>query len=519
MNYRIDNNGEFLGIMSVALDLSDLVGRIVDNTIGKHGETFVIKGNGLIVVHKDQNMIENISLDTLPLWEKQLEKINASEEYSFEIRENGKQFYVHTHKVEGLDWILVTKASQSELMAKMNGALLISIVLAFAMITFGIWLIISRITPIVKELANVVDAAEKIGDGDLSVTLQTARTDEIGVLVNAMSHMTSSIRKKADVLAAVADGDLTVAVTAESNSDGLAHSLIRMKNSLAEVLGSVSCAILQVNDGADQISSLSQSLSVGASEQAASLEEISSTVALIGHQAEESSKESLNAKRTAGETMQRASDGCDSVVHLTEAMNRINTAAGEIKKIIKLIDDIAFQTNLLALNAAVEAARAGQHGKGFAVVADEVRNLANRSAQAVSQTTIMVENAVVAIQEGHILTQKTTTQFHVILSDVEQIVDNLGLISIKSNEQAQAIHQVSSGLSQIDSVIQGTAASSEEGAATSEELAAQTHVLAELIHRFKLPDQECSNRVSIKNRESTEVLKIRNDKHEGKRIW
>ena len=55
--------------------------------------------------------------------------------------------------------------------------------------------------------------------------------------------------------------------------------------------------------------------------------------------------------------------GNEQMQGMLKAMDEINESSGNIYKIIKVIDEIAFQTNILAMNAVVEAARAGQHGK------------------------------------------------------------------------------------------------------------------------------------------------------------
>ena len=165
-------------------------------------------------------------------------------------------------------------------------------------------------------------------------------------------------------------------------------------------------------------------------------------------------------------------------------------SSDEIKKVVKVIDDIAFQINLLALNANVEAARAGKYGKGFAVVAEEVRNLAVRSASAVKETTNMVEDSIANIKKGNDIVAVTAKQLADITSGATKVANFLEEIATASKEQALAIDQITGGLDQIDQVTQANTASAEESASASEELASQAQQLKAMISRFKLKKVE-----------------------------
>ncbi len=383
-----------------------------------------------------------------------------------------------------------TKKIAAEAVAKVSSSVvIIAIGLAIAVllaIIIAVFLTIS----IVRALQKGVDFAKEIALGDLQTVLDVKQRDEVGILADALREMQKSLQYKADKIEQIANKDLTIDIEKASEKDGLGASLILMKDSLHELLSQVNDAVDQVASGSDQVSQASQNLSQGATEQASSLEEISSSITEVNSQSKQNADNATEANGLAKQATIDAEGGNEQMKELVEAMNRINASSDEINKVVKVIDDIAFQINLLALNANVEAARAGKYGKGFAVVAEEVRNLAVRAAEAVKETSSMVEDSISNIKEGNELVDRTATQLDSIVTGSSKVAEFLGEIASASKEQAQAIDQITEGLDQIDQVTQGNTASAEESASAAEELAGQAQQLKAMIETFKLDDQE-----------------------------
>lgn len=283
---------------------------------------------------------------------------------------------------------------------------------------------------------------------------------------------------------------------------GIARPVTRLIVSLNEGTEHIHAATAQLNAS-------SKSLADGASEQAASLEETSASLEEMSSMTRRNADRAREAKDFAKESLAAAEEGARSTQTMNAlvqsmkssssamraAMESAKVSNGEVSKIIKTIDEIAFQTNILALNAAVEAARAGQAGLGFAVVADEVRNLAQKSARAARETAERIEAAVQRSDQGvrvsedldrqlaEVAVQAEVAERHLgtIVERVRQVDGQVADISSASAEQSQGIAQVNTAVTQIDQVTQSNAAHAEESASAAQELQAQTETIAGVV--------------------------------------
>ena len=263
-----------------------------------------------------------------------------------------------------------------------------------------------------------------------------------------------------DVLARVAQGDLTQTIDAEYS--GIFGQLKDDTNTtierLREVIGRIKEASEMINTASQEIAAGNTDLSSRTEEQASSLEETASSMEELNATVRQNAENARQGKELSQKSNEAVVRGGDMVKQVVHTMTGIQDSSKKIADIIGVIDSIAFQTNILALNAAVEAARAGEQGRGFAVVATEVRNLAQRSATAAKEIKELIAESVGKVETGSKLVDQAGETMDEVVVSFKQVDNLVTEIANASREQSSGIEQVTQAVSQMDEVTQQNAA-------------------------------------------------------------
>lgn len=414
---------------------------------------------------------------------------------------NGIKRIASFSKVAGYNWVFVISDASSEVLApviRITIILAIVFVVCLAILITTVYIVISKMVTPLKKVEEAVMYLESFRLGhtaDISDIAQ--RNDEVGHIAAVVSKLCKSlngvIEDMSRILSDLARGDLTVDTNKNKgyyigDFAAIRNNLGAIKGEMSGLLSKMHVASEKVYSGSGQVASISQTLSLGTPDQDGSIGGLVDNLGLIERQIRDNSENCTAARSYMEKTSSAVTEVDDRMEGLTKAMGEIADTSDKITDIVKTIEDIAFQTNILALNAAIEAARAGTDGKRFAVVADEVRKLAANSAEAVKDTTQLIESSVLAVRNGKELTMKTAESLNELKEythEVKKIVDD---IAESGSKQAEMVVEINGGIAGISNVVESNSATAQQSATASEELSKQARILKELIGRFKIDE-------------------------------
>jgi methyl-accepting chemotaxis protein len=358
------------------------------------------------------------------------------------------------------------------------------------------------------------EAAEQTYQNDVKIFIALTLlglTFVLGIAGFTVTYITRSLREVGDAADVIASGDLTrpMPYASEDEIGNLVAKLGVMRNTLHELIASISQNMKGLNQAAGELSSSASSSArttemqaEAASSMAASVEQLSVSIDQVEEHANEarnvtqaSSVQSSEGGRIIHEAAAEMGHIADAVNNTAGTIKELEGYSDQISSIVQVIKDIADQTNLLALNAAIEAARAGEQGRGFAVVADEVRKLAERTGNSTQEISGMIskiqqgtqravqemEAGVKRVGDGVDLAHKAGDSVTGIRDSAQQTtraVDDIGLAlkeqAVAARDIAQKVERIAQGSEENSTAVAQTAAS----AYRLEVLAAELNSLA-----------------------------------------
>ena len=497
-------NNKIVGVGIYILDAKYLSDIVKDIKIGKSGSAYILDKKGNTIAHMDYNLVKNTqnniekskkdeSLNQIASLEKKM--IKGKTGFGLCEYKGDKKWIGYTPVKNTSGWSVAVLVENSDYTRATTDNTMKTILFTIILFIVGMNMAKKLSKGIAEPIKMCAERLKQLSEGDLKTPTPVIESeDETLILAEStriiVDGMVAIIGDVEYLLEEMKNGNFAINSKERDYYQGdyeeLLNSIYGIRDSLSDTLLQINEAADQVTCGSEQVSNAAQSLAQGATEQAASVNDLDMRVDEINKEIKANAKNALEAKIKTENAGIKIVEANQQMENMILAMNDISNKSNEIAKIIKTIDDIAFQTNILALNAAVEAARAGTAGKGFSVVADEVRNLAGKSAEAAKNTALLIEESVNAVSNGKIMADETEKAIMSVVEDAQDVVKKVGEIVISCNKQEEESEKIKTSTDQIERVVQNNSATSEESAAAAEELNGQANMLKELIDFFKL---------------------------------
>jgi len=506
MPFKDISSSQTLGVLILDVSLQWLRSALQSTNISQHGSYMLaVSPSGKVILPSEWETTRKlIPNEKTPFVVKILNEVRGKNtKGTFQTVFDNKPFLVTYSRIPEQDWVIVSLVPVEAMLASANRLMIIIIILTIVFTLAALVIGIYFALKIVKDIEKVTKTFAVAEKGDLTVTLNINRNDEIGLLSHSFNNMAKNIK-------------------------ALIEKGINLSKEVSSAISTLSTIASETAAASNEVAKAIQEIAEGAGNQAKEATSVVETVSKFGekidtivssaNQMSTLSKNVAQLSNKGTEVVNTLNNVTHETVHITDTMiqtiNQLGEYSRSIGKIIQVLSSISEQTKLLALNASIEAAKAGDAGRGFAVVASEIRKLADQSKESTREVEDMIKKIVTQTKAAQEVADKVENVITQQNSAVENVASAFSNIKSAMDELIKGIENITESISAIDKEkdtiihsIENISAISQETAASSQEVSASTQEQLAAIEELRAM-AESLNKLSQDLQAAMQIFKV-----------